>query len=129
MTDPFPTSPVPEPHDADADRAARIEALLVAGLDHYFAAEYEQAINVWTRVVFLDRHDDRARAIRQPDGQLGQRQRHQHKDQGRNSPDDQGLREGIPIPSHPRAARSIPNLLVIIFGVAFGFYRRRKYAL
>src|SRR3954468_12824875 len=47
---------------ADAERATRIEELLVSGLDHYFAEEYEQAINVWTRVVFLDRDHDRARA-------------------------------------------------------------------
>ena len=47
---------------ADAERATRIEELLVSGLDHYFAEEYEQAINVWTRVVFLDREHGRARA-------------------------------------------------------------------
>ncbi|HEY3091782.1 MAG TPA: hypothetical protein VGJ52_01745, partial [Vicinamibacterales bacterium] len=45
-----------------ADRATRIEELLVSGLDHYFAEDYEQAINVWTRVIFLDREHDRARA-------------------------------------------------------------------
>jgi tetratricopeptide (TPR) repeat protein len=41
---------------------ARIENLLVTGLDHYFAGEFEQAINLWTRVLFLDRNHDRARA-------------------------------------------------------------------
>jgi hypothetical protein len=41
---------------------ARIEHLLVTGLDHYFAGEFEQAINLWTRVLFLDRTHDRARA-------------------------------------------------------------------
>ena len=46
----------------DSDREARIEQLLLTGLDHYFAGHYEQAINVWTRVVFLERHHDRARA-------------------------------------------------------------------
>jgi tetratricopeptide (TPR) repeat protein len=46
----------------DAERATRIEELLVSGLDHYFAEDYEQAINVWTRVIFLDRDHDRARA-------------------------------------------------------------------
>jgi tetratricopeptide (TPR) repeat protein len=45
-----------------AERDARIEQLLLTGLDHYFAAEYEEAINLWTRVLFLDRHHDRARA-------------------------------------------------------------------
>src|SRR6185295_7971925 len=60
MTEPertdFKSPPAP-----DAERATRIEELLVSGLDHYFAAEYEQAINVWTRVIFLDREHDRAR--------------------------------------------------------------------
>ena len=46
----------------DRDREARIEQLLLTGLDHYFAGHHEQAINVWTRVIFLDRNHDRARA-------------------------------------------------------------------
>jgi tetratricopeptide (TPR) repeat protein len=46
----------------DAERDARIEQLLLTGLDHYFANDYDQAINVWTRALFLDRHHDRARA-------------------------------------------------------------------
>jgi tetratricopeptide (TPR) repeat protein len=46
----------------DAERDARIEQLLLAGLDEYFAGTYEHAINLWTRVLFLDRHHDRARA-------------------------------------------------------------------
>jgi tetratricopeptide (TPR) repeat protein len=46
----------------DADRVAKIEQLLIAGLDHYFAERYEQAINVWTRALFLDRSHPRARA-------------------------------------------------------------------
>jgi len=46
----------------DAEREARIEQLLLAGLDRYFANDYEQAINLWTRVLFLDRQHDRARA-------------------------------------------------------------------
>lgn len=41
---------------------ARIEQLLVTGLDHYFAGEFDTAINLWTRVLFLDRTHDRARA-------------------------------------------------------------------
>ena len=45
-----------------AERDARIEQLLLTGLDHYFANDYDQAINLWTRVLFLDRHHDRARA-------------------------------------------------------------------
>ncbi len=43
-------------------RDARIEQLLLAGLDEYFAGRYEQAIHVWTRVLFLDRGHARARA-------------------------------------------------------------------
>ena len=55
MTDPLQAQP-------GADDEARIEHLLVTGLDHYFAGQYEQAINLWTRVLFLDRNHDRARA-------------------------------------------------------------------
>jgi tetratricopeptide (TPR) repeat protein len=55
MTDPLQAQP-------GADDEARIEQLLVTGLDHYFAGQYEQAINLWTRVLFLDRNHDRARA-------------------------------------------------------------------
>src|SRR5437660_7352242 len=46
----------------DGDRDAKIEQLLLAGLDHYFAAQYEQAINIWTRALFIDRNHARARA-------------------------------------------------------------------
>jgi tetratricopeptide (TPR) repeat protein len=45
-----------------ADRDAKIEQLLLAGLDSYFSAQYDQAINVWTRALFLDRNHPRARA-------------------------------------------------------------------
>ena len=45
-----------------ADRDSRAEALLVEGLDRYFAGQYEDAIHVWTRVLFLDRSHARARA-------------------------------------------------------------------
>ena len=63
MSDSLSTNPV-RGADApdDADREARIEQLLLLGLDHYFAGHYEHAISVWTRVVFLERHHDRARA-------------------------------------------------------------------
>jgi tetratricopeptide (TPR) repeat protein len=47
---------------SEAERDAKIEQLLLAGLDHYFAARYEQAINVWTRALFFDRSHPRARA-------------------------------------------------------------------
>lgn len=58
------------------DRDARIEQLLLVGLDHYFGARYEQAIHVWTRVLFLDRGHQRARAyIERARGALAERQR------------------------------------------------------
>jgi tetratricopeptide (TPR) repeat protein len=47
---------------AGADQDAKIEQLLLVGLDQYFAGRYEQAINVWTRALFLDRSHARARA-------------------------------------------------------------------
>ncbi len=50
------------PAFSEADRAAKIEQLLLAGLQHYFAFHYDQAINVWTRALFLDRGHARARA-------------------------------------------------------------------
>jgi hypothetical protein len=65
-------------HDAApaADRDAKIEQLLLLGLDHYLASQYEQAINVWTRVLFLDRNHARARAyIERARSALAERQR------------------------------------------------------
>src|SRR5262245_17587373 len=63
MSDPLRTD-TPRALDGapDSDREAKIEHLLLVGLDHYFSAEYEQAINVWTRALFLDRSHARARA-------------------------------------------------------------------
>src|SRR5690349_14146513 len=58
------------------DRDAKIEQLLLLGLDHYFAARYELAINVWTRALFLDRAHPRARAyIERARSALAERQR------------------------------------------------------
>src|SRR2546426_10180010 len=60
----------------DADRDAKIEQLLLVGLDHYFAAQYDQAINVWTRALFLDRSHPRARAyIERARSAVAERQR------------------------------------------------------
>jgi tetratricopeptide (TPR) repeat protein len=62
------TSEMAEPrrHDDPAgdlnDRDSRIESLLVEGLEHYFASRFEEAIHLWTRVLFLDRSHARARA-------------------------------------------------------------------
>jgi tetratricopeptide (TPR) repeat protein len=58
------------------DRDAKIEQLLLVGLDHYFTARYELAINVWTRALFLDRSHARARAyIDRARSALAERQR------------------------------------------------------
>mgnify|MGYP003575169538 CR=1 FL=1 len=62
MADPQKSGPRRSEALPGADDEARIENLLVTGLDHYFAGEFEQAINLWTRVLFLDRNHDRARA-------------------------------------------------------------------
>jgi hypothetical protein len=63
MSDPLRTDSThaPEP-GAAAERDAKIESLLLAGLDHYFSSDYAQAIDVWTRALFLDRSHARARA-------------------------------------------------------------------
>lgn len=63
MSDPLrsDTTRAPEPASA-SERDAKIEQLLLAGLDHYFAGEYDQAITVWTRALFLDRSHAKARA-------------------------------------------------------------------
>ena len=45
-----------------ADGAVKIEQLLLAGLDDYLRGRFERAIDVWTRVLFLDRTHARARA-------------------------------------------------------------------
>lgn len=76
MSDPLRTDPS-RPLDASAgDRDAKIEQLLLLGLDHYFASQYEQAINVWTRALFLDRTHPRARAyIDRARSALAERQR------------------------------------------------------
>jgi len=76
-SDPLRTETPRTPDAAsDADRDARIEQLLLSGLDHYFAAHYELAINVWTRALFFDRSHARARAyIDRARSALAERQR------------------------------------------------------
>jgi hypothetical protein len=73
-------SPTPQPFDrvpaGPESRDARIEQLLLTGLDLYFAGQFEQAINVWTRVSFLERGHGRARAyIERARGAVAERQR------------------------------------------------------
>lgn len=75
MTEPLRTAPASD-GSADADRDALIERLLLAGLDHYFEGRYEQAVNIWTRVAFLERGHGRARAyIERARGAMAERQR------------------------------------------------------
>jgi hypothetical protein len=75
MTEPLRTAPASDA-SADANRDALIERLLLAGLDHYFEGRYEEAVNVWTRVAFLERGHGRARAyIERARGALAERQR------------------------------------------------------
>jgi hypothetical protein len=62
MSEPLRTEHAPAGPLSDAERDARIEQLLLAGLDHYFSGKHEQAINIWTRVAFLERGHGRARA-------------------------------------------------------------------
>src|SRR3954469_20952349 len=77
MPAPLRTYSPREPHPAtEAERDAKIEQLLLAGLDHYFAGQYEHAINVWTRALFLDRSHARARAyIERARSALAEKQR------------------------------------------------------
>jgi tetratricopeptide (TPR) repeat protein len=53
---------LPLPPDDAAARDSQIDALLEEGLDRYFNNRYEDAIHIWTRVLFLDRNHPRARA-------------------------------------------------------------------
>jgi hypothetical protein len=77
MSDPLVTHEVPAADTlAGRDRDARVEQLLLAGLDQYFAGQYDQAVYVWTRVLFLDRGHARARAyIERARSALAERQR------------------------------------------------------
>jgi hypothetical protein len=77
MTDPLRSDRLPIAADVpERDRDARIEELLLAGLDHYFSEQHELAINVWTRVLFLDRGHARARAyIERARSAVAERQR------------------------------------------------------
>lgn len=77
MTDPLRTDHLPEAGEVpERERDARVEDLLLAGLDHYFAGQHELAITVWTRVLFLDRGHARAKAyIDRARGAIAERQR------------------------------------------------------
>lgn len=62
MPDSLPAHRDPEESSGESGREARIEELLLAGLDQYFSGHHEQAITIWTRVEFLERGHPRARA-------------------------------------------------------------------
>jgi tetratricopeptide (TPR) repeat protein len=75
MSDPQRSDRFPLTGDVH-ERDARIEEFLLSGLDHYFSEQYELAINVWTRVLFIDRGHARARAyIERARGAIAERQR------------------------------------------------------
>ena len=60
----------------DLDRDAKIDELLLAGLEQYFDGRFQEAINIWGRVLFLDRGHQRARAyIERARGALAERLR------------------------------------------------------
>lgn len=90
---------------ADPDRDSRVESLLVEGLDRYFLGRYEDAVHIWTRVLFLDRSHTRARAyIDRARTALAERQRKSDEllhasqtllDQGRTTDARQLLTEAI----------------------------------
>jgi len=62
----------------EATPGPQIEDLLIAGLDRYFAGRHEEAIHIWTRVLFIDRGHRRARAyIERARLALAERQREQ----------------------------------------------------
>ena len=76
MSEPRRTEPVEPAPSTEAEREALIERLLLAGLDQYFAGKHEQAINIWTRVAFLEGGHGRARAyIERARGALAEGQR------------------------------------------------------
>src|SRR5215203_3838737 len=73
---PSPTATPLAPSSQMDDQAARIDQLLTAGLDEYFAGRYDGAVQVWSRVFFLDRSNARARAyIERARSAVAERQR------------------------------------------------------
>lgn len=63
MTDPHSSDAAPPgAPSVDPERDAKIDELLLAGLEHYFAGRFQESIHVWGRVLFLDRGHARARA-------------------------------------------------------------------
>jgi hypothetical protein len=60
----------------ERERDERVEQLLLGGLDQYFGGHHERAINIWTRVLFLNHGHARARAyIERARSAIAERQR------------------------------------------------------
>jgi len=73
---PSPIATSSAPSSVPDDQAARVDQLLTAGLDEYFAGRYDGAVQVWSRVFFLDRANARARAyIERARSAVAERQR------------------------------------------------------
>jgi tetratricopeptide (TPR) repeat protein len=100
---------------------AKIEELLLSGLDHYFAAQYEHAINIWTRALFLDRSHPRARAyIDRARSALAERQRASDEllesgvaafHRGESARARRLLRDALDQGAHPEAALNVLDRL------------------
>jgi hypothetical protein len=60
MIEPRRVDDLPQPDPTQRD--GQIDALLMDGLDRYFSGRYDDAIHLWTRVLFIDRAHARARA-------------------------------------------------------------------
>lgn len=74
--DPLSSDALSAALESERDREARVEELLLSGLDHYFTGQHDLAINVWTRALFIDRGHARARAyIERARGAIAERQR------------------------------------------------------
>lgn len=56
------TPKTPDTGSLSVGTAEQIERLLLTGLDLYFNGQYQEAIDAWTRVAFLERGHGRARA-------------------------------------------------------------------
>ena len=120
MTDPLRSGRQPaSPEATDRDRDARVEELLLTGLDHYFSGHHDLAVNVWTRVLFLDRGHARARAyIERARSAIAERQREGeellHNGIAAFQRGDQPLARAVLILLGPRAARveAAPGLVL-----------------
>lgn len=94
-----------------------MESLLVEGLDRYFLGRYEDAVHIWTRVLFVDRAHPRARAyIDRARTALAERQRRSDEllhasqtllDQGRTTDARQLLAEAIAVTGDDERAAAL----------------------